>query len=99
MQPETKNFSRVLSSNKSRVVRFKPVLSSNVAIISGDAGAAAGAGAAAAVALHEHHRRGRMVCLLSNGTQVNGLSASTGYFLHEQFYPPVLLGDAHHTSF
>jgi len=57
MQPETKNFSRVLSSNKSRVVRFKPGLSSNVAIISGDAGA--GAGAAAAVALHEHHRRGR----------------------------------------
>ena len=36
---------------------------------------------------------------LSNGTRVNGLSASTGYFLHEQFYPPVLLGDAHHTSF
>jgi len=88
MQPETKNFSRVLSSNKSRVVRFKPVLSSNVAIISGDAGAGAGAGAgaAAAMALHEHHRRGRMVYPMSNGTRVNGLSASTGYFLHEQFY-------------
>jgi len=36
---------------------------------------------------------------LSNGTRVNGLSASTGYFLHEKFCPPVLLGDAHHTSF
>ena len=24
---------------------------------------------------------------LSNGTRVNGLSASTGYFLHEKFCP------------